>query len=85
VPATLTSTGQPLLAFPRPNCKILLFKKYIYKNIEKGRHTSGNTFSYADWQGCLAANSVELNLMDNDATYEPRVTDIWRHYETRAL
>ncbi|WP_425640208.1 VOC family protein [Agrobacterium radiobacter] len=43
-----------------------------------GRHgAGGNIFTYyADPHGCLVENSIELDRIDNDATYEPRTWDI---------
>ncbi|MFG1377451.1 VOC family protein [Xanthobacter autotrophicus] len=43
-----------------------------------GRHgAGGNIFTYyADPNGCLVENSIELDRIDNDATYEPRAWDI---------
>jgi catechol 2,3-dioxygenase len=43
-----------------------------------GRHgAGGNIFTYyADPHGCLIENSIELDRIDNDATYEPRAWDI---------
>jgi len=43
-----------------------------------GRHgAGGNIFTYyADPHGCLVENSIELDRVDNDATYEPRSWDI---------
>jgi catechol 2,3-dioxygenase-like lactoylglutathione lyase family enzyme len=43
-----------------------------------GRHgAGGNIFTYyADPQGCLIENSIELDRIDCDATYEPRAWDV---------
>ncbi|MCF1495726.1 oxidoreductase [Agrobacterium vitis] len=43
-----------------------------------GRHgAGGNIFTYyADPHGCLVENSIEIDRIDNDATYEPRSWDI---------
>lgn len=43
-----------------------------------GRHgAGGNVFSYyVDPHGCLVENSVEMDRIDSDATYEARIWDI---------
>lgn len=43
-----------------------------------GRHgAGGNIFTYyADPHGCLVENSIEMERIGNDASYEPRAWDI---------
>ena len=50
-----------------------------------GRHGAGsNIFTYyADPHGCLVENSIEMERIDNDATYEPRAWDISQGLEGR--